>query len=172
MAGLEVFVQYALPRTGLPAAPGLHRAARAAWRGAGAAAVTLRVVDAPEGRELNQSFRGRDYATNVLSFPAPELPAALPPDEPRYLGDIVLCAPVLAREAAEQGKPLRAHYSHMVVHGLLHLQGMDHQQPAEAEAMEAVERSILAGLGYPDPYQTGSPAREARAPASGTAPDA
>ncbi|WP_018138185.1 MULTISPECIES: rRNA maturation RNase YbeY [unclassified Thioalkalivibrio] len=171
MATLEVVVQYALPRRGIPSAVTLHRAARAAWRGAGRARVTLRVVDADEGLELNRGFRGRAYATNVLSFPAPDLPA-MAAGEPHYLGDIVLCAPVLAREAAEQGKSLRAHYNHMVVHGLLHLQGMDHQEPGEAEAMEAVERSILAGLGYPDPYQTGSPARDPSAPATGTVPNA
>ncbi|WP_018872223.1 rRNA maturation RNase YbeY [Thioalkalivibrio sp. ALJ16] len=171
MAALEVAVQYALPRRGVPAAASLHRAACAAWRGSGAAAVTLRVVDGEEGHALNRDFRNRDYATNVLSFPAPDLPA-MPAGAPRYLGDIVLCAPVLAREAAEQAKTLRAHYAHMVVHGLLHLQGMDHQEPGEAAAMEAVECSILAGLGYPDPYQTGSPARETNAPATGTVPDA
>ena len=153
-------MQFALPRTGLPAARTLHRAARAAWRGAGDAAVTLRVVDADEGLALNEGFRGRAYATNVLSFPAPPLPPGVPAEAVAYLGDLVLCAPVLAREAAEQDKPLAAHYSHMVVHGMLHLQGMDHQTETEAEAMEAIESAILAGLGYPDPYHRETPVQD------------
>ncbi|WP_018865693.1 MULTISPECIES: rRNA maturation RNase YbeY [unclassified Thioalkalivibrio] len=169
--GLEVAVQYAVPRAGLPAATTLHRAARAAWHGAGEAAVTLRLVDVDEGRTLNHAFRGRDYATNVLSFPAPELPPGLPPEANAYLGDVILCAPVLAREAVEQGKPLAAHYHHMVVHGMLHLQGMDHQTPDEAARMEAVERSILAGLGYPDPYAE-HPVRALTPHPAGNAPDA
>ena len=147
---LEVQVQYGLPRAGWPAPTPLHRAARAAWRGPGAAQVVLRVVDEAEGLRLNQDFRGGDRATNVLSFPAP--PEASQPGSPLFLGDIVLCAPVLAREADEQRKGLRAHFAHMAVHGMLHLQGLDHQTSVEAEAMEAIERQILCGLGYPDPY--------------------
>lgn len=147
---LEVRVQYALPRAGLPAARTLHRAARAAWRGAGAAAVALRVVDADEGRELNEAFRGKAAPTNVLSFPAPVEPAGMMTTP--YLGDMVLCAPVLAREAQQQNKPLAAHFAHMVVHGMLHLQGFDHQMPEQAKTMERIEREILAELGHPDPY--------------------
>ncbi|WP_018146432.1 MULTISPECIES: rRNA maturation RNase YbeY [unclassified Thioalkalivibrio] len=169
---LEIAVQYAVPRAGLPGPTTLHRAARAAWRGAGAATVTLRLVDAEEGQSLNHTFRGRDYATNVLSFPAPALPPGLPPEASAYLGDIVLCVPVLAREAAEQGKTLAAHYHHMVVHGMLHLQGMDHQTPDEAARMEAIESSILAGLGYPNPYDADPPARVLSPHPAGTAPDA
>ncbi len=162
---LDVAVQYAVPRRGVPAATALHRAARAAWRGAGAAAVTLRLVDADEGRALNAEFRGRDDPTNVLSFPAPPLPPGLPDAVPVYLGDLVLCVPVLEREAGEQGKPRAAHYAHMVVHGMLHLQGMDHQDAAEAAAMEAIESTILAGLGYSDPYHEAvSSARHAHRP--------
>ena len=147
---LEVQVQYGLPRAGWPAAPNLHRAARAAWRGRGAAQVVLRVVDDEEGLRLNRDFRGRERPTNVLSFPAP--PEAKLPRSPVFIGDIVLCAPVLAEEAGAQRKDLRAHFAHMVVHGMLHLQGLDHQTPEDAEAMEAIERQILGGLGYPDPY--------------------
>lgn len=148
---LEVRVQYALPRAGWPSPRTLHQAARATWRGQGAAQVLLRVVDAEEGRHLNKTFRGRQAATNVLSFPAP--PEATVPGDPSFLGDIVLCAPVLAGEAREQHKPLAAHFAHMIVHGMLHLQGLDHQTAAEAELMETIEREILNGLGYPDPYK-------------------
>ncbi len=148
---LEVQVQYALPRAGWPAARTLHRAAQAAWRREGRAQVLLRVVDAEEGRHLNATFRGRTAATNVLSFPAP--PEATVAGDPLLLGDIVLCAPVLAAEAREQHKPLAAHFAHMIVHGMLHLQGLDHQTEFEAEGMETIEREILAGLGYPDPYE-------------------
>lgn len=147
---LEVEVQYGLPRAGWPAAATLHRAAQASWRGRGNAQVVIRVVDAEEGLRLNRDFRGGDYPTNVLSFPAP--PEATLPRMPAALGDIVLCAPVLAGEADAQRKHLRAHFAHMVVHGMLHLQGLDHQTPEDATAMEAIERRILCGLGYPDPY--------------------
>jgi probable rRNA maturation factor len=112
------------------------------------AVVSLRIVDADEGRALNAQWRGRDAPTNVLSFPA-DLPdeVGLP-----LLGDLVLCAPVVQREAAEQGKAEEDHWAHLVVHGVLHLLGMDHQADAEAEAMEALEREILASLGIADPY--------------------
>ncbi|MBS0002674.1 MAG: rRNA maturation RNase YbeY [Thioalkalivibrio sp.] len=147
---LEVQVQYGLSRAGWPAPATLHRAVRAAWRGPGAAQVVVRIVDAREGLRLNRDFRGRERPTNVLSFPAP--PEANVPGRPVLLGDIVLCAPVLAEEAGAQGKDLRAHFAHMAVHGMLHLQGLDHRTREEAEAMETIERQILGGLGYPDPY--------------------
>ena len=105
-------------------------------------------MDAKEGRALNRHYRGKDYATNVLSFPA-DLPEGV--DLP-LLGDLVICAPVVAKEAQDQGKPLAAHYAHLTVHGVLHLLGMDHEDEREAEAMEAIEREILADLGLPDPY--------------------
>jgi probable rRNA maturation factor len=148
---LEARVQYGLPRSGWPGPGPLRRAAQAAWRNPGSAQITLRLVDHEEGRRLNRAFRGKPAATNVLSFPAPA-PATAGVHTNAYLGDIVLCAPVLAAEAREQGKSLRAHFAHMVVHGMLHLQGMDHLKPTEAEAMEMIEREILAGLGYADPY--------------------
>lgn len=124
----------------------------AALRGAEAApgALVLRIVDEAEGAELNQAWRNRSAATNVLSFPAelPENPAL------RVLGDLVLCAPVVRREARAQGKPQAAHWAHLVIHGTLHLLGYDHIVESEAEAMEALECAVLAGLGFPDPYQT------------------
>jgi probable rRNA maturation factor len=123
-----------------------------------AAALTLRIVDADEGALLNQRYRGRTGPTNVLSFPF-EPPAGLPPealDDPELaaqLGDIVICAPVLRREAALQGKTLAAHTAHLVVHGSLHLLGFDHIDPAEASEMEALEAAILGGFGFSTPYE-------------------
>ena len=124
----------------------------AALRGAQAlpGALVLRIVDEAEGAELNRAWRKRGSATNVLSFPADllENPAF------RVLGDLVLCAPVVRREARAQGKRQAAHWAHLVIHGTLHLLGYDHVVKTEAEAMEALECSVLAGLGFPDPYQT------------------
>ncbi len=111
--------------------------------------MVIRIVGEAEGRELNQGYRGRDYATNVLSFPF-EAPEDI--DE-AYLGDLVICAPVVRREAMEQGKASDAHWAHMVVHGTLHLRGYDHLEPKEAEQMEMLEKQIMARLGYTDPYQ-------------------
>lgn len=146
---LEVTVGYAVPRKGLPAAVSFRRWVAAALDGRiREADLAIRIVGAREGRALNRHYRGKDYATNVLSFPA-ELPEGV---QLPILGDIVLCAPVVAREAAEQGKILRHHYAHLTVHGVLHLLGFDHEDPLEAEAMEQLERDILAGLGIDDPY--------------------
>lgn len=111
--------------------------------------LTIRIVDEAEGRELNHTWRGKDYPTNVLSFPA-DIPEGLL-DIP-LLGDLVICAPVVAREAAEQGKTASAHWAHLVIHGCLHLLGYDHLDDEEAEEMEGLERQLLAELGYPDPY--------------------
>src|SRR5690606_25198632 len=120
--------------------------------------LAIRLADAREGRALNRHYRGRDYPTNVLSFPARlDEGVRLPPGvHMPLLGDLVLCAPVVAREAREQGKPLAAHYAHLTVHGTLHLLGWDHGDDVEAEAMEQLEREILAGLGIDDPYRAGS----------------
>ena len=145
----RIDISYGLPRAGLPAAGTLRAYAEAALAGRREdGELSVRIVDAEEGRALNRDYRDKDYATNVLSFPA-ELPPGVPLP---ILGDLVLCAPVIAREAEEQGKPLKHHYAHMLVHGVLHLLGHDHMDEAEAEAMEAIEREVLAGLGIPDPY--------------------
>ncbi|HEY9018666.1 rRNA maturation RNase YbeY [Thiomicrospira sp.] len=116
-------------------------------------ALTIRVVDADESRQLNHDYRGKDYATNVLSFEF-ELPPGLvqPDDEPIYLGDLVICASVVIEEAMTQEKTLEEHWAHMVVHGTLHLQGFDHIEDTEAEQMEALETQIMQQLGYDDPY--------------------
>ncbi|MCD9005293.1 rRNA maturation RNase YbeY [Luteimonas sp. XNQY3] len=150
---LDVAIGYALPRKGLPAAASFRKWAAAALAGRiREADLAIRLVDENEGRALNRHYRGRDYATNVLSFPA-ELPEGLPEGvHLPLLGDLVLCAPVVAREAAEQVKPLNAHYAHLTVHGVLHLLGWDHEDDKDAEAMEQLEREILAGLGIDDPY--------------------
>ena len=150
---LDVAVGYAAPRAGVPAATSFRKWVAAALEGRiREADLAIRIVDEKEGRALNHHYRGKDYATNVLSFPA-ELPEGLPKGvKLPLLGDLVLCAPVVAREAREQGKPLNAHYAHLTVHGCLHLLGWDHEDAQEAEAMEQLEREILAGLGLPDPY--------------------
>ena len=147
---LDLSVQYACNREGVPCRADFRRWLRAAEPGA--ARITVRLVDEAEGRELNRDYRGKDYATNLLTFAYDEgedmpLPEGLP-----LMGDLVLCRQVVEREAAEQGKALDAHYAHLSVHGMLHLQGFDHEVDAEAEEMEAREREILATLGYPDPY--------------------
>ena len=151
---LDVAVGYAVPRAGIPAAVSFRKWVAAALAGRiREADLAIRIVDTKEGRALNQHYRGKDYATNVLSFPA-ELPEGLPKGvKLPLLGDLVICAPVVAREAKEQRKPVAAHYAHLTVHGALHLLGWDHEDEREAEAMEQLEREILAGLGLPDPYR-------------------
>ena len=116
-------------------------------------AMTLRLAHVHEAAQLNMKFRGKDYATNVLSFPL-EFPeeTGIP-----YIGDIVICPEVVAREASEQHKPLLAHYAHLTVHGTLHLLGYDHETESEASEMETLETQILATLGYPDPYHPRAP---------------
>jgi len=132
---------------GVPADPLPRRRTLRRWTGAAAErrlAVTLRFVGAREGRALNARYRGRDYATNVLTFVYDDV-------VPRT-GDIVVCVPVVTREARAQGKALRAHLAHLIVHGMLHLQGYDHERGADAARMEARETELLARLGYRDPY--------------------
>lgn len=140
------------PEPDLPRARDLAAFARAALAAAGARCATelsVRVVDEWEGAELNRVYRHRTGATNVLSFPYEPTPGVNLP----LLGDIVVCAPVVHREARAQAKSLRAHYAHMVVHGALHLLGHDHVDDAGARRMEGLEIAILARLGYPDPYR-------------------
>ncbi len=109
------------------------------------AEIALRIVGMEEGRELNRDYRSRDYATNVLTFPLDS--------DPLLMGDIVLCAPVIEKEAVEQSKSLEAHYAHLVVHGVLHLQGYDHENDEDAIRMETLETQIVTDLGYADPYR-------------------
>ena len=140
---LRLSVQYPGGKATAPTRPQVRRWVRAACTKP--AEVTVRFVGAEEGQQLNHDYRGKDYATNVLSFPYES--------GARVCGDLVLCLPVVVREAEQQGKPPEAHFVHMVVHGMLHLQGYDHETGrVDAERMEAMEREILAGLGYPDPY--------------------
>ena len=115
-------------------------------------AAALRIVDAEEGLALNRDYRGKDYATNVLSFAYGEMVDAA--GGTRLGGDVVLCAPVVAAEAQAQGKPLEAHYAHLTVHGVLHLQGFDHENEHDAAIMEQRETDILKALGYDDPYRS------------------
>jgi len=147
MSTLAVEVQRAADEP-LPADAALTRWAEAAWQGEADAEVVIRLVGADESQALNRDYRGKDRPTNVLSFPF-DVPPGVPCD---HLGDLVICAPVVQAEATEQGKTPDSHWAHMVVHGMLHLQGFDHMDEAEAEEMEGIEREILARLGYPDPY--------------------
>lgn len=140
---LRLAVQYPAGKADAPTRPMVRRWIRAACTLP--AGITVRFVDAEEGRTLNQQWRNKAYATNVLSFPYQ--------NDTLVLGDLVLCLPVVASEATAQGKPLDAHFAHLIVHGMLHLQGFDHEtSAADAAQMEAREREILSTLGYPDPY--------------------
>jgi probable rRNA maturation factor len=147
--GLVLDLQVAVKRPPVPGRELFVRAARAALAGRRARAeLALRVVGRAEARRLNQRFRGKDAPTNVLSFPAEGL-SAIAPD---LLGDIAICAPLVVAEARAAGRSAEAHWTHLVVHGVLHLLGHDHVEAAAATAMEDLERTILAELGYPDPY--------------------
>ena len=145
---LNLSVQYACNQAGLPSRPQIRAWVRAALdvdekRGG---QITIRFVEPEEGQSLNNDYREKDYATNVLSFPYEV--------EPVVAGDLVICATVVEREAAEQEKTLEAHYAHLIVHGILHLQGYDHEiGENEALLMENKERTILAQLGFSDPYR-------------------
>lgn len=142
-AARRIDVQCAATARNVPTPARIRQWARAALPGD--ARVTIRIVGQAEGRLLNRSYRNKDYATNVLTF--------VFRDAPPFEGDIALCAPVITREARAQRKTVAAHYAHMVVHGLLHLQGYDHENDRDAAAMEHREKTLLARFGYPDPYR-------------------
>ena len=152
---LELEVQYAVRAEGIPDEAALRRWVEAVLADCeDDAGLVIRVVDERESQALNRAYRDRDRPTNVLSFPF-EAPPGVPPEVVgHHLGDLVICAPVVAREAREQGKPLPAHWAHMVVHGVLHLRGFDHQNESQAREMEGHERAILGALGFDDPYST------------------
>ena len=146
---VTVLVSYGLASNGLPQAAAFQGWAAAAANGRRKAVeVSIHVVDTVEGQALNLKYRHKDYPTNVLSFPA-ELPAGV---NVPLIGDLVLCAPVVAKEAGDQGKTLDQHYAHLTVHGVLHLLGYHHETVAEARAMEAIEIQVLESIGIPDPY--------------------
>ena len=152
---MNVDVQIVSNASGIPSADAIgqwvERAVSTAAAGSDAE-VSVRIVDEDEMQTLNRDYRDQDKPTNVLSFPAGGVDG-LPPGVTPPLGDIVVCAAVVAREAEEQGKTLNDHWGHMLVHGALHLLGHDHMTTSEASAMESLERKILAGLGIADPYQ-------------------
>ena len=142
---IDLVIQRRVASAGVPAPASLRRFAEAAL-GRSRGELTLRIVGKAESRALSRRYRGKDRPTNVLSFPAE------PTAGERRLGDLVICAPVLAQEAAAQGKAPLAHWAHLVVHGCLHLLGYDHQKKTDALAMVEKERKILRRLGFPDPY--------------------
>jgi probable rRNA maturation factor len=148
--GSRVFEQNRIGRKGVPATSSFERWVRTALRGRHQSRrqVNIALFGESEGRELNRRYCGKDYATNVLSFAYEPLPR----ERSLLLGDLAICASVVVREAAEQGKPLRHHYAHLTVHGVLHLLGFDHESAADAAQMEDMERRILACLNIPDPY--------------------
>ncbi len=142
MPQLHASIQFATQSRLLPTASQFRKWAKAALRVD--TEVTIRIVDEAESRSLNHTYRNKDYATNVLTFPLTE--------EPYLMGDIIICAPVVEKEAKEQHKDLFAHYAHLTVHGILHLHGYDHEIEAQAELMEGLETAIVTKLGYPNPY--------------------
>jgi probable rRNA maturation factor len=145
---IELQVQNASSITDMPAEDDFRSWAVAALQNHGDAVLTIRLVDNDESRDLNARFRQQDKPTNVLSFPA-DLPAEI--DLP-LLGDIVICAPLVEKEAAEQGKSRRSHWAHLCIHGIFHLLGYDHRDDHEAQEMEALESQVMTALGFPDPY--------------------
>ena len=148
---IAVEVQQASEADEIPPDTSFQRWAEAALEGRQTdAELVVRVVDEAESQQLNRDYRGMDKPTNVLSFPF-DAPPGVDID---LIGDLVICAPVVQREALEQGKAAEAHWAHMTVHGVLHLLGYDHIEDDQADEMEALERTILAGLNYPDPYAT------------------
>jgi probable rRNA maturation factor len=145
---LSTTVLVNMENAAVPASSHFELWSRAAYRGKQPSSVCIMIVDEQESQQMNAHYRGKDRPTNVLSF-ALEIP---PQVEEQCLGDLVICAPVVEREALAQGKPAEAHWAHMVVHGMLHLQGYDHEIEAQAAAMESLETEILQRLGFADPY--------------------
>ncbi|MFA6040444.1 MAG: rRNA maturation RNase YbeY [Methylophilus sp.] len=143
MPNLSLTVQYATQQENLPTRNQLKKWVKASLRVD--TEVTIRIVDEDEGRILNSSYRGKDYPTNVLTFPLTE--------EPYLMGDIIICAPVVQAEAHAQNKSIEAHYAHLTVHGVLHLHGYDHVTEPQAALMESLEVTILQKLGYANPYR-------------------
>jgi probable rRNA maturation factor len=146
---LALDVSYAARRPWAPGSRLLAKWAAAALTSAKPAGLSIRVVGNAGSRTLNARYRGKDKPTNVLSFAG----AGLAPDGRFFLGELVICAPVVARESREQRKTLAAHWAHMTIHGVLHLQGFDHERPSEAKKMAAREIQILDRLGFSDPYR-------------------
>lgn len=140
---LSLAVQYASAAPHLPTRPQWRRWCKAALQRD--VRMTLRIVDEAEGRELNKNYRGKDYATNVLTF--------VYGDAGVLSGDVVICAPIVEKEAHQQHKDLLAHYAHLAIHAMLHLQGHDHENETDAAGMEALETRLMLKLRYPDPYQ-------------------
>jgi len=147
---LTVDVQRAIETPGVPEDVEFERWAGAAWLGESPSEVTIRIVASDESADLNSQYRGKSGPTNVLSFPF-EAPAGITVP---LAGDLIICAPVVEKEAVEQRKTLIEHWAHMVVHGMLHLQGYDHIEDNDAEVMEALEIRLLAQLGFSNPYET------------------
>jgi probable rRNA maturation factor len=141
---LRLTIQNATQSSTIPATRQFRNWIRAALRADGS--ITVRLVGLREGRALNRTYRGKDYATNVLTF--------VLHDTPPFEGDLALCVPVVTREARAQRKALSAHYAHLTVHAVLHLQGYQHDEESDAVRMEKLEKRILKQLGYPDPYAT------------------
>jgi len=139
---LKLTVQFAVDKTNVPDRRLFRKWVKAALNKP--AEIVIRIVDMQEGEVLNRKFRNKDSATNVLTF--------VYDDDASFIGDIVLCAPVICREAAQQCKDLMAHYAHLTIHGVLHLQGYDHIDDKDAVIMESLETKIITGLNYPDPY--------------------
>ncbi|MFL1456142.1 rRNA maturation RNase YbeY [Marinobacter sp. GN3S48] len=150
MSELTVDLQRVFETPGIPDDNAFGRWAQRAWLGEDSSEVTIRIVDADESAALNGEYRGKNGPTNVLSFPF-EAPAGITVP---LAGDLIICAPVVEKEAKDQHKELEAHWAHMVVHGMLHLQGYDHIEDNDAEVMEALEVQLLKQLGYGNPYES------------------
>lgn len=150
MTELTVDMQRAIEVPGVPEDVEFERWAQTAWLGEHPSEVTIRIVASDESADLNSQYRGKSGPTNVLSFPF-EAPAGITVP---LAGDLIICAPVVEKEATEQQKTLTEHWAHMVVHGMLHLQGYDHIENNDAEVMEALEIRLLAQLGFSNPYET------------------